>query len=168
MIAARDNGPVGFPLPTHRFEGRVIGYKDKSRFLLAAPSAPRSLTVHEAISDLPRIQRGQVATEYDTSPRNGYQKARRARSRVLTLHKAANHSDKMMRVIRSAGPSIHSIPRHLISSGFQLVLFTTCTERTCHNNHREVSEPCIQQVHPPLPKSNSYSSRGGQDPVFRR
>jgi DNA (cytosine-5)-methyltransferase 1 len=118
MIASRDNGPVVFPEPTHSFTGRVIGFKDKSRYLFADPSRPIALTVDEAISDLPHLERGQEAKAYDCEPYNHYQEARRAGSQQLTLHRAANHSDKMMKVIKFAGPSISSIPKHLISSGF--------------------------------------------------
>jgi DNA (cytosine-5)-methyltransferase 1 len=118
MIAARDNGPVRFPKPTHRFDGRVVGYKDRSRFLLADASCPAALSVEDAIGDLPPLARGEQATRYDRPARNAYQAARRGVTNQLTLHKAANHSSKMMEVIRHAGPSIASIPRHLITSGF--------------------------------------------------
>ena len=118
MIASRDNGPVAFPEPTHSFAGRVIGFRDKSRYLLADSSRPMALTVNDAISDLPRLERGQEATSFKQKPHNGYQTARRAGVSRLTLHRAANHSDRMMRIIKLSGPSISSIPRHLISSGF--------------------------------------------------
>ena len=118
MIAARDNAPVRFPAPSHYFSGKVIGYKDKTRYLLASTSRPKALTVSEAISDLPSVRRGEQATEYENKPQNSYQRDRRSGARKLTLHKAANHSDKMMQVIRCSGPSIRSIPKHLITSGF--------------------------------------------------
>jgi DNA (cytosine-5)-methyltransferase 1 len=118
MIASRDEGPVVFPEPTHSFAGRVIGFKDKSRYLLAESSRPAALTVDDAISDLPRLHRGQEAVSYDKEPISCYQAARRAGALTLSLHRAANHSDKMMKVIELSGPSISSIPKHLITSGF--------------------------------------------------
>ncbi len=118
MIAARDNGVVRFPAPTHHFEGKVIGYRDRSRTLLASPSSSRALSVGDAIGDLPHLERGQEADSYDRPAKNAYQRARRGRATRLTLHKAANHSDKMMQVIKHSGPSIRSIPSHLITSGF--------------------------------------------------
>jgi len=118
MIAARDNAPILFPKPTHYFNGKVIGYKDKNRFVLADSSCAKAVTVNDAIDDLPVLSRGQEANQYDSDTNNAYQRARRARSRSLTIHRAANHSDKMMEIIRHAGPSIDSIPKHLISSGF--------------------------------------------------
>ncbi len=128
MIAARDNSPVLFPEPTFAFSGRVIGFRDKARYLLADSSKPAALTVEDAISDLPVLTRGEEATKYDKAPMNEYQEARRNGSVELTLHKAANHSDKMMKVIEYAGPSIASIPKHLIGSGF-----SSCYSRLAAN-----------------------------------
>ncbi len=118
MIAARDNAPVRFPTPTHHFDGRVIGYRDKSRFLRAPVSAPPALTVSDAIADLPPLTRGQQVTRYTRRARNPYQSERRVQSDFLTLHKAANHSDKMMRVIKLAGSSKSALPKNLVTSGF--------------------------------------------------
>ena len=118
MFAARDNGPVRFPAPTHRFDGKVIGYKDRSRLLVGAPSCPAALSVMDAIGDLPFLSRAEEATDYDKEPQNEYQRARRAGSKRLTLHKAANHNDKMMRVMELAGPSMRSLPPDLVTSGF--------------------------------------------------
>ena len=118
MLAARDNARFMFPEPTHRFGGKVIGYKDPSRILRAHADAPPALTVMDAISDLPPIQRGETATAYTMDALNPYQAERRRGSASLSLHQAANHNDKMMRVIELAGPSIRSLPPELVSSGF--------------------------------------------------
>ena len=118
LIAARDNRRVVFPRPTHHFDGRVIGFRDRSRYLLGDASLPPAVTVDDAISDLPELARGEEATKYSRKPRNSYQAARRAHAKELTLHRAANHSNKMLAVIKHAGPNISSIPKHLISSGF--------------------------------------------------
>ena len=118
MIAARDNGSLSFPEPTNFFSGKVIGHRDKKRQLLSDPNLPKALSVYDAISDLPQLDRGEQVTEYDKNPENGYQRDRRANSDKLTLHKAANHSDKMMEVIKHSGGNIKCIPKHLITSGF--------------------------------------------------
>jgi len=118
MIASRDNGPVLFPEPTHFFSGKVIGHKDKTRYLLADESSSDAITVNEAIDDLPHLERNEEVDKYDKAPKNEYQRARRKGSKILTLHKSANHNDKMMEVIRHAGGNINCIPKHLISSGF--------------------------------------------------
>ncbi|WP_202969171.1 DNA cytosine methyltransferase [Gemmatimonas phototrophica] len=118
MIAARDNRAVHFPSPTHFFDGKVIGFKDRSRYLLGGSGLLRAVSVEDAIGELPQLERGQELVCYDQDPKNDYQRARRARAKSLTLHRAANHSDRMLEVIKHAGPNISSIPKHLISSGF--------------------------------------------------
>ena len=120
MIGTRDNEKVGFPKPQFNFSGKVIGHKDKNRILLAPnlDKVKSALTVNDAISDLPRLSRGQYQDEYKLPPQNKYQKQRRGKSNSLTLHKAANHSDKMLEIIKHAGDSISSIPAGLITSGF--------------------------------------------------
>ena len=118
MIGSRTNGPISFPKPMYHFNGKAIGYKDKSRVLLANNSKQLALTVNDAIGDLPILDRGELIGSYDQAPLNNYQKERRAKSTLLTLHKAANHSDKMMEVIRHSGDNITCIPSHLITSGF--------------------------------------------------
>ena len=118
MIGAAENGPINFPAPSHSFSGRVIGHRDAERLVKADDDMPPALTVNEAIGDLPRLSRGEQIESYSSPPRNQYQKARRGSCNVLSLHRAANHSDKMMEVIKYAGDSIACIPKHLITSGF--------------------------------------------------
>ena len=124
MIAARDHTGVRFPAPTHFFQGKVIGHRDKSRMVFGESSLPPALTVDDAISDLPHLQSGQQAHQYDHEPVNDYQRERREGATALTLHRAANHSKKMLEVIRHAGKNINAVPKHLITSGF-----TSCYSR---------------------------------------
>ena len=118
MIGSSNNRPIEFPEPTHYFNGKVIGYKDKSKIILSKNEDVCALTVNDAISDLPVLERNQTKTEYGTKPKNEYQKERRRRSKKLTLHRAANHSDKMIEIMKHAGESKACIPQHLITSGF--------------------------------------------------
>ena len=118
MIATQKKSSVRFPAPTHYFSGNVVGYRDKSRYMFADTNLPKALSVDDAISDLPPLSRGQQAREYDREPETPYQRDRRSGSTKLTLHKAANHSDKMLEVIKYAGENINCIPKHLITSGF--------------------------------------------------
>jgi DNA (cytosine-5)-methyltransferase 1 len=118
MIGARDHAPVRFPTPTHRFSGKSIGHHDKGRFLRATNGCPAALTVNDAISDLPPLSRGQELTTYGSRPHNPYQQAMRATAQSITLHKAAHHSDKMMKVIRRSGESKADLPPGLVTSGF--------------------------------------------------
>lgn len=130
MIAIRNkSGEPRFPPSTHYFSGRVIGTKDKERRILADTSFPKALSVNDAISDLPPLKRGQTAYDYDREPETPYQRDRRSGCTRLTLHKAANHSNKMLEVIRHAGENINSIPKHLITSGF-----SSCYSRLSGND----------------------------------
>lgn len=110
---------IKFPPPTHYFKGRVIGTRFKDNYVVNSSSGMPALTVAEAISDLPELESGQKKSSYGSSPQNSFQSARRANSSgMLTLHEAANHSEKMLRVIRMAGSSKTALPAGLVSSGF--------------------------------------------------
>ncbi|MFH4680357.1 DNA cytosine methyltransferase [Vibrio diabolicus] len=109
---------ITFPKPEFKFTGRGIGYKDKSRFLDSSTCSLDAISVMEAIGDLPELERNQETDVYLHTPMNDYQRERRGNLSQLTLHKSANHSDKMMEIIKYAGPNINCIPKHLISSGF--------------------------------------------------
>jgi len=118
LLGSRSADVPSFPSPTHAFDGRVIGFRDQTRVMRASDELLKSITVMEAIGDLPEVKSGQTALEYGLPPQNAYQIARRAASTTLSLHQAPNHSEKILEIIRHSGSSIASIPPHLISSGF--------------------------------------------------
>jgi DNA (cytosine-5)-methyltransferase 1 len=118
LIGSRDKGKIQFPEPTHYYKGRVIGHKDKSRIVTSAIDLLPSISVMDAIGDLPVLASGESAESYTKPPETEYQRLRRNKKRILTLHRASNHSVKMLEVIRHSGPSISSIPSHLVTSGF--------------------------------------------------
>ncbi|WP_080506066.1 DNA cytosine methyltransferase [Halorubrum sp. BV1] len=112
MVGSRNGEQIDFPVPTHQANGRTIGYHDKSKVITAQPTLsdfknketlPEARTVMDAISDLPNIQAGEEATTYTNPPENQYQASMRDGSQNLTLHKATNHGDKMMTIIRNSG-----------------------------------------------------------------
>ena len=53
---------IKFPKPTHKFSGKVIGTKFKDRYLTNKVNGLPTVTVWEAISDLPSIESGSSAT----------------------------------------------------------------------------------------------------------
>lgn len=118
LIGSRDGGIIQFPKPTHHYDGRVIGHRDKSRFVASGDELPPALSVMDAIGDLPVLSSGESADAYTNLPRTDYQRSRRKKQRILTLHRASNHSAKMLEVISHAGANISSIPSNLITSGF--------------------------------------------------
>ena len=118
LIGSRENGPIEFPTPTHYSNGKVIGHINQQRLLLPLDDLPPALTVHDAIGDLPALERGESAVAYHQSPKTDYQAARRNGGANLSLHVASKHSDKMLSVIKLAGESIHALPPGLVTSGF--------------------------------------------------
>jgi DNA (cytosine-5)-methyltransferase 1 len=118
MIGRRDRGPVRFPIPTHAYTGKGIGYRDKTRMLVGSGDLPPALTVMDAIGDLPGVKPGKQATRYRKKPSTQYQFERRGSCLELTNHIATNHNAKLLEVIRYAGNNINSIPEGMVSSGF--------------------------------------------------
>lgn len=133
LLGVERGGPLSFPEPTHGGNGigRTIGYRHRERLhgvtaqgsLLEGQEATHrkllpAVTVMDAIDDLPQIGSGEAACEYDRPARTQYQHDRRAGSNALELHYSTRHSERMLEIIRHSGPSIRSIPRHLITSGF--------------------------------------------------
>jgi DNA (cytosine-5)-methyltransferase 1 len=118
MIGRRGNRPIAFPKPTHRFDGRGIGYKDKSRMLVGNGDLPSAVTTIEAIGDLPSVRAGEEKTRYTRRPTCEYQMERRVRAEKLTLHLATNHNPQLLEVIKHSGDSISTLPKGLVSSGF--------------------------------------------------
>jgi len=114
MIGAADERDIEFPEPTHQANGRTIGYRDKSRVITPQPTLnnfrdaealPEARTIMDAIGDLPELEAGEGVTEYTEPPQNRYQAALRQDSDRLTLHKATNHGDNMVTIIRNSGPN---------------------------------------------------------------
>lgn len=125
IIGVEEGGRINFPQPTHSHNGATIGYKNRSK-VISSPQLdlfnreklPAAVTVMESIGDLPPINSGEEATEYILPPINQYQMERRKGNSCLTLHKATNHSEKMLEIIKNSGKNINCIPKHLITSGF--------------------------------------------------
>ena len=93
---------------------------------LVEPRFPQKLcqpaiTVADAIFDLPELEAGQKATEYDKPPTTTYQQNRRKDSNAISNHQAANHSTKIIEILKHIpdGGNRKSIPPHLQpKSGF--------------------------------------------------
>ena len=126
LIGVEKGIRICFPRPTHESRGATIGCRQRGRmmaeeelplFRTLSPLLP-SITVLDAIDDLPKMASGEVATAYGAKARTSYQAARRDGSSSLTLHESTRHTPKMLEIIRHSGPNISYIPKHLISSGF--------------------------------------------------
>jgi len=126
LIGVAKGLPLVFPQPTHEYSGATIGFRDRRRMLIPEElplfcqeqRLLPAITVIDAIGDLPVLESGGSTDNYDKKPMHPYQTARRRFSKELTLHSSTKHSDRMLEIIRHAGPNISYIPQHLISSGF--------------------------------------------------
>lgn len=127
LLGSEPGVNLQFPEPSHYWDGRTIGHSVRSRMLVPEPADSlfiegrallNSVTVREAIDDLPRINSGESADAYDRPARTSYQAARRGHQSRLSLHSSTRHTEKMLEIVRHSGDNISSIPKHLISSGF--------------------------------------------------
>lgn len=119
MIGTLNGGTLSFPEPTHSFNGKTIGIKDKSKMVVEQGKLDKAVSVMEAISDLPPLNSGESIENYISPPLNEYQLERRKNTKdILNLHQATNHPPKMLEIIKYAGDNISCIPSHLITSGF--------------------------------------------------
>lgn len=125
MIGVEKGGRIAFPEPTHHFDGSTIGFRDRRKVvsvrggdLFTENQLLPSVTVMNAINDLPKIASGESADAYISAPKNKYQEQRRKDAKILNLHSSTSHTEKMLEIIRHAGRNIDCIPKHLITSGF--------------------------------------------------
>lgn len=119
LIGCRSAKRIQFPVPTHRFKGRVIGTRIKEHYIQNELTGAPAITVDEAISDLPEIGSGQFAEKYTDEPTTSYQRWARLRAKSdLSMHIAANHNKKMLDIIRVAGTSKNHLPGDKQLSGF--------------------------------------------------
>lgn len=151
LIGALPEIQIRWPQPTHSGDFKTIGVRDRSRMLRPDhPSTlfdshhvtlPPAVTVDEAIDDLPEIGSGESCRSYCKVSRTSYQLARRGLCTELTLHESTRHTERMLEIIRHAGPNISHIPRHLISSGF-----SSCYSRL--NGQEPAPTITVNFVHP--------------------
>jgi len=118
LIGSTKKEFINFPQPTHNFKGKIIGYNNRSKMIIAPEGSKNAITLFEAISDLPKLNNGEESNKYRYSPLNDYQRKLRKDCKQLTLHEASNHSLKMLEIIKHSSHNISSIPSHLITSGF--------------------------------------------------
>ncbi len=126
-----------FPEPTHYYEGRSMAPLNHPKGVRTYPLfqsvLPPAVSVIEAIHDLPEIKSGEEATHYrsDVYP-TSFELERRKNLKQLTLHKATNHSEKMLEIIKHSGSNIFALPAGMVTSGF-----STSYSRI------EADEPCV-------------------------
>lgn len=123
MVGNRSDKKFQWPEPTHFCDGRRSMAGEHSQNVSQADlftgELKPAITIMEAIHDLPPVKAGEYASRYrtDVEPTD-YEKKLRAESKNLTLHKATNHSERMLKIIRHAGASRSELPDDMTSSGF--------------------------------------------------
>lgn len=125
MIGVEKGGKLEFPEPTHFLKGTTIEFKDRKKIisvsngkLLAQRQLFPAITLMDAIGDLPKIASGESVEQYTNEPITEYQVQRRKKTKILKLHSATAHTEKMLKIIQHSGRNIDCIPKHLITSGF--------------------------------------------------
>jgi DNA (cytosine-5)-methyltransferase 1 len=136
IVGNRSGRNFEWPQPTHFYQSRsMAGQRGQipSQFSMFDAALPNSVSVMDAISDLPPIASGQSANcYYDNINLTPYQESMRGQENILTLHEATRHSPHMLEIIRHAGSSKAALPPGLVTSGF-----STCYSRL------EANEPSV-------------------------
>lgn len=114
---------VNFGLPQYR--KRTIVVARKKGFNFNMPTGKHSddrmrRTLRDAISDLPQINNGEAAFNYEIGPLNEYQKEMRCGSEKLTEHESPKHGESLSNVIRKVpyGGSILDVSEELRPKGY--------------------------------------------------
>lgn len=148
------NVPICFPLPTH---GRAsIGDLVPNRTVSAAEAAG-FLTVGDAISDLPPVESGGIATRYERPPEGVFQYAMRQHSRsMLHNHYAPRLSEVNLRRIAHLRPGDdwRDLPRDLLPAGMQRALLKDHTRRFRRMRWDGIARSIITRFRDP--KSGEY------------
>ena len=108
LTAAQDNRPNVL----------FIALDDLNDWIEPLGGHPLARAFPPPTGDLPEIPSGGSCEQYTKPPLTDYQRERRNGCKLLTLHKATDHSEKMLEIIKHSGKNIHSIPKELITSGF--------------------------------------------------
>jgi DNA (cytosine-5)-methyltransferase 1 len=110
-----------WPQPTHRLDHKSMA-GSRPEVIRTLPifsvGLDDAVTLMDAIDDLPPVAAGEQVFDYDKPPRTKYQELMRSGARKLSLHRATNHSQKMLEIIRHAGANISALPKGMVSSGF--------------------------------------------------
>lgn len=114
-----------YGLPQHRLRTILIGWRTGlPRVTLPRPTHGQSeplyvsrpkLTLMEAISDLPPLGSGDVATSYASVPQNEYQSLLRGNIKTLSEHNSTNYGEKMLHILSLIPPggSVEDLPQKL-------------------------------------------------------
>ena len=144
VVGNRHGRDFEWPAPTHRVRHRSMAGPTARRLAdgpLFVPDLRPTVSVMEAIHDLPPVASGEEATDYLDVRLTDYENEMRRESGHLTLHKATRHGQRMLEVIRLSGSNRGSLPHGLTRSGF-----SSCYSRL--DGHRPAVTLTVNFVHP--------------------
>jgi DNA (cytosine-5)-methyltransferase 1 len=123
LVGNRQGVDFLWPEPSHHFAGRSMAGKAYRQRACETPlfggTPTKAVSVMEAIGDLPVVGAGQRATQYRTDVElTDYQRKMRGTERVLTLHEATAHCERMMEIIKHSGANRSALPEGMTKSGF--------------------------------------------------
>jgi len=127
--------PIKHPKPTHWATGRANfrGGRDMIFQLTDADSLAPAVNVHDAISDLPRLEMGEGAEEvgYTYEPHSGYARMMRNSDGITFNHYAAKLSKQNKERMKHVPPggSWRDIPHELLPAGMQRARRSDHTKR---------------------------------------
>lgn len=92
-----------FGVPQNRERVFIVGVRNDidKEWTFPTPLNKDTLSIKEAIDDLPELKSGQSINKYNKEPGNYYQKLMRKKSNVLTQHIAADYGEKIRTVIKN-------------------------------------------------------------------
>lgn len=92
-----------FGVPQNRERVFIVGVRNdiNKEWTFPTPLNNDTLSIKEAIDDLPELKSGQSINKYNKEPGNYYQKLMRKKSNVLTQHIAADYGEKIRTVIKN-------------------------------------------------------------------
>ena len=104
-----------YGVPQARKRIFIVGIKGKY-YRFPKPS-DKQITLWDAISDLPLLKTNIKSTEYQSKPKNQYQKLMRKKSDQILNHVATNHTEQTKSIIALVpeGKNYKSLPKHLQS-----------------------------------------------------
>ncbi len=122
IVGNRLGVPFQWPTPTNYIEYKSMAGA-RPEVLRTDPlfsgHLPAAVTLSDAIGDLPPLESGAESMSYRRAANlTDYQAEMREGSEHLSLHRATNHSSRMLEIIRHSGSNISALPPGMVRSGF--------------------------------------------------
>lgn len=92
-----------FGVPQNRERVFIVGVRNdiNKEWSFPTPTRTNTLSIKDAIDDLPELDAGKSIKEYNKRPNNRYQQLMRKKSKMLTQHVAADYGEKIRTVIKN-------------------------------------------------------------------